>query len=258
MTAITADRLTADSGPGPLQRITRVVKLHLANPWPVLITPSLILAFIFLVNYAIWALITVAAGPATGEKAAEGFQYSGASFFIFVYMLVVAVMAMNQSFAYALGFSSTRRDYYLGTALTFVLLAAIYTVGITALGAIERATNGWGLNGRMFSAIYFGDGPLVQAFCVFCGFLFFFFVGAATGSMYVRWKQYGIIGFFAVLALVLVGLTALITFTGSWGRVGEFFATAGFVGSYAWSLVLTGIAAIAGYLLLRKATPRSS
>jgi hypothetical protein len=244
--------------PGAFDRIWRVVRLHFANPWPVIITPWLIIAIIFVVSLSIWWLIAVAAGPEASADAAEGFQYSGSSFWVFVYMLVVAVMAMNQTFALALGFSSTRRDYYLGTALTFVILSAIYTSAIVVLGVIEKATNGWGLGGSMFASMFFGEGPLQQAFCIFVAFLFFFFVGAATGAIYVRWKSLGIIGFFAVLALILIGAAALFTLTNNWGLVGQFFASAGFVGSYAWSLVLTAIAGLAGFVLLRRATPRSS
>jgi len=254
MTAVTS----AETQPiGTLARLTRVVKLHFANPWPVIVTPWLIIALIFVVNLAVWWIINVTAGPEASADVSEGFQYSGASFWIFVYMLVVAVMAMNQSFAYALGFSSTRRDYYLGTAITFVILSAIYTTAIVVLGIIERATNGWGLGGSMFDSMFFGNGPLEQAFCVFVGFLFFFFVGAASGAVYVRWKSMGIILFFAVLTLLLVGGAALLTLTNNWPAFGAFFANNGFVGSYAWSLVLTAIAAVAGFLLLRRATPRT-
>lgn len=254
MTAITA----AEVQPiGTLSRLTRVVKLHFANPWPVIVTPWLIIALIFVVSLAVWWIISVTAGAEASAEVSEGFQYSGSSFWIFVYMMVVAVMAMNQSFAYALGFSSTRRDYYLGTAITFVILSAIYTAAIVLLGIIERATNGWGLGGSMFDSMFFGNGPFEQAFCVFVGFLFFFFVGAASGAVYVRWKAMGIILFFAVIALLLIGGAALLTLTGNWGAFGGFFANAGFVGSYAWSLVLTVIAAVAGFLILRRATPRS-
>jgi hypothetical protein len=256
MTAIPATNPDTARPAGTLSRITRVVKLHFANPWPVIITPWLILGLIFVVNLAIWWIVATAGG--NSQEVSDGFQYSGASFYIFVYMLVVAVMAVNQSFAYALGFSSTRRDYYLGTALTFVILSAIYTAGFAVLGAIERATEGWGLQGSMFDSMFFGEGPLEQAFCVFVAFLFFFFVGAASGAVFVRWRAIGLTTFFAVLALVLVGGAALLTLTGNWPAFGAFFANAGFVGSYAWSLVLTAIAAVAGFFLLRRATPRSA
>lgn len=243
---------------GAFARIWRVVKLHFANPYPVLITPWMIMGIIFLANIVIWWIIrTAVTAPEDAADAVDGFQYSGASFYIFVYMLVVAVLAMNASFAYALGFSSTRRDYFLGTALTFVILAAIYSAGFGVLGLIERATNGWGLGGRMFTAIYFGDHPLVQLFATFALFLFFFFIGAVAGAVFVRFRSTGVITFFAILALILIGGAALFTLTGSWGSFAQFFVDAGFVGSYAWSLVPTAIFAVIAFFTIRRATPRS-
>ncbi len=236
-------------------RISRVVKLHFANPRTVVGMPWMILGIIFLMNLAIWWMIVTL--TTEGEKASEGFQYNGASGFIFVYMLVVAVLAMNQTFSLALGLSATRRDYYLGTALTFGILAVMYTAGFVVLGAIERATNGWGVGGRMFSPVYFGDTWYAQAFCVFVALLFFLFVGSISGAIYVRYKAFGITLFWCLVALGLIGGAALVTLVGAWGAVGNFFATAGLVGSFAWSLVPTAIAAIAGFFVLRRATPRS-
>ncbi len=90
---------------GPMSRIWRVVKLHFANPFPVIITPWMVVGIIFLASLTVWWIVGVAAGPEAERPTGEGFQYSGAVFWIFVYMLVVAVLAMNASFAYALGFS---------------------------------------------------------------------------------------------------------------------------------------------------------
>lgn len=242
---------------GTMSRIWRVVKLHFANPFPVIITPWMVVGIIFLASLTVWWVIGVSVGPEAGAAAAQGFQYSGAVFWIFVYMLVVAVLAMNASFAYALGFSSTRRDYYLGTALTFVILSALYTAAFVLLGQLERATNGWGVHGVMFSSIVFGENAWQALFCVFATFMFFFFVGALAGSVYVRWRITGMIAFFLVLGLVLIGGAALLTLTSNWGTFGSFFANAGFIGSYAWSFVLTALFAIAGFFNLRRATPRS-
>ena len=240
-----------------LERITRVVKLHYANPWPILITPLMILGFIFVVNLIIWWIIGTVAGADDAADAIDGFQYSGSTGFIFVYMMVVAIMAMSQTFAFALGFGATRRDYYLGTALTFVSLTAFYTVLIGVLAAIERATDGWGLGGRMFTPMYFGDEWYVQIFAVAALLLFFFFVGSISGAIYVRFKSFGVTLLWCLIALGLVGAAALLTLTGSWEAFGKFFADAGFVGGYATSLVPTVIAAVAGFFVLRRATPRS-
>ena len=259
MSAMTADHdMGADRHVGTLGRVARVVKLHFANPWPIVIWPWLILGVIFVANLAIWWMIrSVAIAPEDASDAVDGFQYSGSMGFVFVYMAVVAIQAMNQSFAFALGLGSTRRDYYLGSALTFVILATMYAAGIGILGLIENATNGWGLGGRMFTPVYLGPDWGTQLFATFVGLLFFLFVGAGFGAVFVRWRAIGLTTAFAVLTLVVVGGAVLLTLTGTWGAFGEFFVANGWLGSYAWSLVPTAVAAIGGFFLLRGATPRS-
>jgi hypothetical protein len=216
----------------------------------------MILGFIFVVNLIIWWIIRTTVGPEDAADAIDGFQYSGSTGFLFVYMMVVAIMAMSQTFAFALGFGATRRDYYLGTALAFVSLTAFYTVLIGVLGAIERATDGWGLGGRMFTPMYFGDPWYVQVFAVAALLLFFFFTGSISGAIYVRFKAFGVTLLWCLIGLGLVGAAALLTLTGNWEAFGAFFADAGFIGGYATSLVPTVLAAVAGFFVLRRATPR--
>jgi hypothetical protein len=254
--------LAASPASRPLtRRLTNVVRLHLANPSTIITTPLIILGLIFAVNWVIWWIVMTATSgdPVAIQRVSEGFQFSGATFWIFIYMLIVAIQAMNLTFSFALGFGSTRRDFYLGSTLTFAGLSAFYSLLYTGLSILESVTNGWGVNGAMFRALYFGldENWALRLFHVFATFLFFFFVGAAIAAMYVRWKQRGLIGFFAVFAFLVLGGIALITFTSSWGDVGTFFATVGFTGGYALSLIPTIVAAVAGYAIMRRATPRS-
>jgi hypothetical protein len=258
MSAITPT-LTA---PRPLsRRVSNVVRLHLANPFTIFGTPLIVLGLIFAVNWMIWWIIrTVSPSePRSVADVSAGFQYSGASLWIFVYMMVVAIMAMNLTFSFALGFSSTRRDFLLGTGLTFVGLAVLYAGLYVLLAAVETWTGGWGVGGAMFNSIYFGvDDPWwLRLFHVFALFLFFFAAGSMFGSMYVRWKAWGLILFFSLLAIALLGAIALVTVTGSWPAVGEFFVAAGFTGGYALSLVLSLASGLAAYGILRRATPRN-
>ena len=241
----------------PVGRVVNIVRLHMANPWTTIVLPWMIIGTIFLANLAIWNLIYANTPVKDRADLAEGLQYSGGSFYIFVYMMVVAVMAMSVTFPFALGYGVTRRDFYLGSALTFVGLSAMFTIGMTILSVIEDATGGWGVGGRMFSGVYFGENWLQRAFVFFVTFLFFFFVGAVAATIWVRWKANGLIAFFVGLGILLIGGAALITLTGSWGSVGQFFATTGLLGSYAWSLVITAIAAVSGFFVLRRATPKS-
>lgn len=245
---------------GALARITRVVRMNLANPWTTVVMPWIVIGSIFLLNYGIWWIIYLSADAEAHANASEGMQWSGASSWVFFYMLVVAAQAMNFTFPLALGFGSTRRDFYLGSALTFVLLSAAYSVALTILSAIESATDGWGLGGKMFTAIYFGGADLViwqRLIIFFCVMLFFFFVGAAVATVFVRWRATGLVAFFILLGVLLVGAIALITFTGSWPAIGEFFVVSQPLGVALWLLVPTAIAGTAGYLVLRRATPRS-
>jgi hypothetical protein len=243
------------------RRIGNVVLLHLANPFTIVGTPVIVLALIFAVNWMIWWIVRTVApsDPKSVADVSAGFQLSGATLWIFVYMMVVAIMAMNLTFSFALGFSSTRRDFLLGTGLTFVALAAFYAIAYIGLAAVETWTGGWGVGGAMFNSIYFGiDAPWwLRLFHVFALFVFFFAAGSAFGSMYVRWKARGLILFFSLLSIAVMAGVALTTLTGSWPSVGEFFVAVGFTGAYALSLVVSVVAGLAAYLILRRATPRN-
>jgi hypothetical protein len=261
MTAATVTTPPATTARPLTRRLANVVRLHLANPFTILFTPLLILGLIFLVNWVIWWLIGLAgpSDPESVENISTGFQFSGASLWIFVYMMVVAIQAMNLTFPFALGFGSTRRDFSLGSAVTFAGLSAFYALLFMTLAAIESATGGWGVHGAMFNSIYFDPAApwAVRLFHVFAGFAFFFAIGTVFGAVYVRWRARGLVLFFAALTLVLVGAAALVTLTESWGAIGDFFVTIGFTGGFAFGLVIAVVAGVAGHLVLRRATPRS-
>ncbi len=258
MTTLTAPETLSTTAPAFSGRVASVVRLHLANPWTTIILPWMILGIIFVANLLVWLLIFAATPASEHPDIAQGLQYSGATLYIFVYMMVVAIQAMNATFSFALGFGVTRRDYYLGTAVTFVGLAAMYAVGLTLLSVLEELTGGWGLGGRMFTAVYYGSGPAWERLLVFfVAYLFFFFVGAAIATVYVRWKAFGITVFFVAIGFLLIGVGALVVLTDAWGAIGAYFTAAGVLGSYATSLVVTVIAAVAGFVILRRATPRS-
>ncbi len=253
MTTVTAPTVTPAIG----NRILAVVRLHLTNKWTVIYLPWLIMLAILVLNVAIWAVVLSAAAPENREEVRQNLGYSGAASYMFVYMMVIAVQAISITFRFAQGYSVTRRDYYLGTALTFVGFSAMYAVGLSLLAAIEELTDGWGLGGALFTSSVFGDGGwLPRAFIFFVLSLFFFFVGAAVAAIWVRWRATGLTTFFVALAFALVGLGALVTFTNSWAAVGEWFVGTGYIGVYAWSLVPTAVAAVGGYLVLRRATPQ--
>jgi hypothetical protein len=239
--------------------VWRVVRLHFVNKWTVIGIPWLVMTFIFLVNVTIWAILAATTTGSDRAKVEHGLGFTGASFYIFIYMLIVALQAINNTFPYALGLGVTRREFSFGTAIAFALLAVGYGAALTVLSYIEQWTNGWGLGGHMFTAVYFSSGPWYTRLFVFAGaMLFFFFVGSVAASVFVRWRSNGLLVLGAIVTVIVLGLVALATFTSSWVAVGRSLLAAGSIGIVAWLLVVAVIAAIGGYFVLRRATPRTA
>lgn len=244
-------------GRTPLTRVVNVAKLQLiGNPMTTIGTPWMILGFIFVANLLLWIVAALATSGQDSADFREGLSYSGSSFYIFIYMMVVAIQAFSITFRFALGLGVTRRDYWLGSAVTFVILAAMYAIGITILGAIERATDGWGLGGRMFSAVYFGDEWWQRLLVFFFGLLFFLFIGSLFAAVWVRFKAWGMIVIFGGGGLLAVAAVAFFTLTRTWTSFASVFEGATPLGIASWLLVPAALAAGIGFLVLRGATAR--
>ena len=237
-------------------RVVSVARLNVANPWSALILPWIFLIGILLLNIGIWALITAAAGPV--DYGSSQFQWSGSVFFIYIYMLIAAMQIIGVTFPFALGYGVTRRNFFLGSSVTFVGVSLMYAIGMTVLALIERATQGWGLGGHMFTAVYFGttDPWYAQLWVFFCGLLLAFFGGSVFAAVWVRWKTFGIIAALLILGVILLGIGAIAVYTGSEDAIATAVIALGPVGLASWSLVLSAVSGLLGYLLLRRATPR--
>lgn len=242
----------------PASRVWRIVRLLTANPWTVVGLPLIIFGTIFVLTWTIWWLIAQNIDPKDAAETAEGFQYNGASMYIFVYMLVVAVQAVNLAFPLALGYGSTRRAFTLGAGLTFVILSAAYSVVMTLGAWIEQLTDGWGVHGAFFLTFFYASdsGLLTQWWIYFCWFVFFFFVGTAFAAVFVRWKATGLVAAFGVLAVLLLGTIALLTFTDGWPAFWEGLTGLGTLGVATVLLIPAVVTAGIGHLVLRRATPR--
>lgn len=236
-------------------RIGSVIRLHFTNPTTLIVTPMIVLGAILLLNLAIW-LIVVISSPGDRDVA-EGFSYSGSSLWIFAYLAVVAIQAMNATFRLALGYGTTRRDYYLGSALAFAMLSVGYTAVLTVLGLVEQATNGWGLQGRMFTPVYFGPTWGDRILIELCLFLFFLFAGSAFGAVFVRWRRNGLLIFGGILLGVLALAGLAIALLQGWGPLVAWLGSTPPYAMALWGLLPTAVFGVVGFLVLRRATPRS-
>jgi hypothetical protein len=241
------------------RRILAVTRLHFVNKFQILALPMIILGGIFLVNLAIWYIIIESAGGPTPKNLAHiHLGYTGAVSYIFIYTMIIAVQAIARTFPFSLGFGVTRRDFYLGSALAFVALSLGFAVVLTVMSVIEIATGGWGVGGRMFAPLYFTDPSWLLRFVMyFCAFLFVLFIGSAAAATFVRWRATGLVAFFAIITVILLGAIAYFTLGHQWPAVGTWFTTTGPVGVTLWTLVPAVVAAVSGFFILRRATPRN-
>ncbi|WP_152650560.1 ABC transporter permease [Demequina aurantiaca] len=243
--------------PAAPHRIWNVVRMHVANPFPTLVMPWLVTLAIFGLNLAIELMVVRAAGGVDNLDE-NAFQYNGGISWIAIFMLITAVQAMNLTFRFALGFSVTRRDFYLGSSLYFAMLSVLYATGITVMAAVERATDGWGMHAAFFAPWGLVNQPLAAVWAVFVlGLLLFFFLGVAAATLWVRWKAYGLYAFFLTLAVIVVGFGWLVTATDNWSAVWDYLSGHSAVQLAAGTLPFTLICAVAGFLFLRRATPRA-
>ena len=254
MTTISTSSTFAETAAtfNPGRRIWNVVRLQYANVFNMFALPWIILGFVFVVNMVIWISIFAAT-----KEQLTGTQWSGATAYIFIYLAIAAVQAMNLTFRFALGLSATRRDYYIGTALAFVLLGAMFTIVCTLLSYVEDWTGGYGMSAHMFSNVYFGTGPLWERlFSTFAAFLFCYSLGALAGSVFVRWRANGLYTLGGAIVLIAAVWVAAITLTGSWPAVGSWFLAVKAIGVVSWLLIPTAASIVLGFFFLRKAPAR--
>ena len=164
----------------------------------------------------------------------------------FVYFAVLGMQTVGRSLPFGLMLGASRRSFYSGTALLGTALALVSGLVLTALQAIERATDGWGLSMHFFRVQYLLNGPWYATWLTSAVGLFALFVyGMWHGIVSRRWGLLGTLAFIAVQVLVVV----------AGGRVAAFehwhvVSTAGGSSAGLTALGLTGVVAALAVLLL--------
>lgn len=220
-----------------VSRLMKVIKMNFSNPWLSLTVP--LMALLVILGLAFLANLIFQGGS-------DGQVYFSPEFFLVIMLLVIANQTINQNFSLALSYGISRRDFYLGSLIGFVLLAGFYALVTSLMGLLAQPN----------FLIGVGD-PIFDAFgLVFWALLISQLVGASLTTLYLRWRKVGMSVFFISLGVIVVAAPFVITGLGLWDDLGAMLGADvghlwGQLGAAAFSLTL----AVIGYFLIHRASP---
>jgi hypothetical protein len=201
-----------------MNRVLGAARMHLAHPLLSVGIPWMIVASSFAINVAIWAVGDVA-------ETASGNGSTGGLGSLYIAVALVFAQGVTQIFPFAMGLSLSRRAFYLGTALTAVVLSVGNGVLLLALAALESATSGWGVGLRFWAPGTLDDlNPALLLLVYAAPMLACAVLGMALGVVFKRWGAPGLYVLGIGIGL-LAGLAAVwATWQRAWEDVGGWFA----------------------------------
>lgn len=230
-----------------MNRTLGVLNMHFRDKFSWLWLPWIICLLSFGVNWLIAAL--------TGIDN----MFSGGVSSIYVYMLVMGIVIVSQTFSFSLGLGVRRIDYFLGTLLAALIVNVSIAVLLLLLSVAENSwLTSWGVGLHFFHLPFVHEGSLWLQFITHLILLLFFFtLGFAIGSFYRKIGRTGLILFFTLLFLLLFVSSVLISNYGSWVQIWRWIvANIQTLNDFTpWLVLGNAILALVSFGLLRKATP---
>jgi hypothetical protein len=226
--------------------LVKVARLHLVDRFSYTWMVWGLMAFIFAINVAIFAVI-----PLTQPAG----DFTGALISIYIFMAVIGVQAATKFLPFAFTLGVSRRTYYLGTVLLVVGLCLVYAVVLTVLWWVEGLTGGWWMQLHFFRVPWILDGPWYQVLITnFVLMTLVFVFGLWAGLIYRRFALIGSVIFFGCLSLIVVLGVMVITWRGAWVAFGSFVANLDMLAASSLVAVLAVLAGLGGYLTIRRIT----
>lgn len=259
-----------------MNRIASVMVMQARDRVSWFVIPASVLGAGFVI---VW-LLALFIGVLTGGNTPV---YTGAVAVFYFVMLIEGFGAIVRKFPFAIGFSTRRRDYLLGTLAMAVAASAAWAIVLELLSFVEaNVIKGWGVGLHFFHLPFFSDGSSLRQFCwsyyqdlactrsdpsyvhggwalgqfwvYFALLLFMCLLGLLLGSIYQRFGRIGEYIFFGIAFLLVSAFLLMSSYLSWWGAIFGWLAPQTAAGLALWLLLPIVICAVASYTLLRKAT----
>jgi len=226
-----------------MNHMTGILKMHYKDKWFWLFMPWIILLSSFLVNLVIAIFM-------------QEPMYTGGLVSIFIYMFVIGIIILVQTFPFALGLSLRRTDYFFGTSLMAVVTSAGFSLLLFLLSIVEtQFTPGWGVQLHYFHLPYLNDGTVLeQLWIYFMIMLHMFYWGFVISSIFRRFGRSGLFIFAAVMFILYSVAGLLMTYYQWWVDLFNWLASHTAFELALWSMPLTVLYALLSFWMLRKST----
>ncbi|MCI1748238.1 MAG: hypothetical protein LKI24_09165 [Acidipropionibacterium sp.] len=194
-----------------MPRPLRSFRLTVYSATNVLLAPLAILGVVVAVSVLIVLIIGIQSGlPLTPEASMEMNYNMGAILSIPGFLVALGALTVNRQFATALAFGSTRRDFWLGSSLGFLVVSLVTGIGSVLLLWLEKATDYWFIGARALDVFFLGQGDPWQTFLTITAVcLCSLFLGAGFGTVFRAWGHRAVLAAAIGLGLVLCGGIAL-------------------------------------------------
>lgn len=237
-------------------RIPAAFRLQFIVPSNFLIVPAVVFALVWAVAVGISLWVHELAG---GRVPAEEPIYGGASQAAVWTLGFMAAYTVTQTLPFAMALSFSRRTFVVGAYLAFAAVSVGFGVAYTLGAWVERTTNGFGIHAYQFDippmtgSHGIVGGGLLAATLTFMVMVAAFLMAAVFRSMSVLAFWTFAVTLMAVVAIVFLLLVQNV----GWVGIGEWFLAQTAVTGSVYFLAVSAVAAVAGYLMLRRATPVS-
>ncbi|MFD1675459.1 hypothetical protein [Alicyclobacillus fodiniaquatilis] len=225
-----------------MNRTMSIVKLHFKSRLLLFFLPWFITLFSFFINLILCFII-------------HSQTYSGSVATVYLYMLIIGIFFLRGAFPFAIGFSVRRTDFFVGTAMTILIINAVNALILSLLSLIENLTDSWGVNLHFFHLPYLDASPAIGQFWIdFVILLHLCFLGWLISSLFQRFGRGGLLIFFAALFIFCSVAAILCTYFNKWIPIFTWFFHHSALQLSWWLIPAIVVYGIVTYLLLRRAT----